>query len=89
MSKCFICPRGCGVDRSVGRGACGMGEEMRIARADLHFFEEPVISGTRGSGTIFFCGCSLGCVFCQNRNISRGEVTGREISAVAIPSRVI
>ena len=80
MSKCFICPRGCGVDRSVGRGACGMGEEMRIARADLHFFEEPVISGTRGSGTIFFCGCSLGCVFCQNRNISRGEVTGREIS---------
>ena len=75
-----MCPRACGADREVVAGACGMTEKMRIARADLHFFEEPVISGTRGSGTIFFCGCSLGCVFCQNRDISRGSVYGKEVS---------
>ena len=80
MSKCYLCPRACGADRAESVGACGMGENMRIARADLHFFEEPVISGTRGSGTVFFCGCSLGCVFCQNRDISRGGELGREIS---------
>ena len=75
-----MCPRACGKDRSVDKGICGMGDNMRVARADLHFFEEPIISGTRGSGTIFFCGCSLGCVFCQNRDISRGSELGREIS---------
>ena len=80
MSKCYMCPRACGADRSAEAGACGVRENMRIARADLHFFEEPVISGTRGSGTVFFCGCSLGCVFCQNRDISRGEMPGREIN---------
>lgn len=80
MAKCYMCPRACGKDRSVEVGACGMGENMRIARADLHFFEEPVISGTRGSGTVFFCGCSLGCIFCQNRDISRSGELGREIS---------
>ncbi len=80
MSGCYMCPRACGRDRRIEVGACGMGENMRIARADLHFFEEPVISGTRGSGTIFFCGCSLGCVFCQNRDISRGGAIGREVS---------
>lgn len=79
MSKCYMCPRACGADRTMGSGVCGMGENMRIARADLHFFEEPVISGTRGSGTVFFCGCSLGCVFCQNRDISRGGDLGREV----------
>ena len=75
-----MCPRACGADRSAEAGACGVRENMRIACADLHFFEEPVISGTRGSGTVFFCGCSLGCVFCQNRDISRGEMPGREIN---------
>ena len=80
MSKCYMCPRACGADRAVEAGACGVRENMRIARADLHFFEEPVISGTRGSGTVFFCGCSLGCVFCQNRDISRGGLIGREVS---------
>ena len=80
MSRCYMCPRACGKDRSVEKGVCKMGDNMRVARADLHFFEEPIISGTRGSGTIFFCGCSLGCVFCQNRDISRGSELGREIS---------
>ena len=80
MSRCYMCPRACGKDRSVDKGICGMGDNMRVARADLHFFEEPIISGTRGSGTVFFCGCSLGCVFCQNRDISRGSELGREIS---------
>lgn len=75
-----MCPRACGADRERSAGACGMMDNMRVARADLHFFEEPVISGTRGSGTIFFCGCSLGCVFCQNRDISRGSVSGKEVS---------
>lgn len=81
MSKCYACPRACGAERSLHPGLCKMREEMRIARADLHFFEEPIISGTRGSGTVFFCGCSLGCVFCQNRDISRGSIQGKGISA--------
>lgn len=84
MSKCYMCPRACGADRSAEAGACGARENMRIARADLHFFEEPVISGTRGSGTVFFCGCSLGCVFCQNRDISRGEMPGRDVDERAL-----
>ncbi len=57
-----------------------MEKEMRIARIALHRFEEPPVSGEIGSGTVFFCGCSLGCVFCQNKNISRGEISGREYS---------
>jgi len=80
MSECRLCPRNCGVDRAARVGACKMGDKMRIARADLHFFEEPPISGKRGSGTVFFCGCSLGCVYCQNRDISRGGEVGRELS---------
>ena len=75
MASCNLCPRACGADRSRGeRGACGAGADMRVARVSLHAFEEPCISGTRGSGTIFFSGCSLGCVFCQNRSISRAAV---------------
>ena len=70
MSVCTLCPRQCGVDRSVKTGFCGMGEQPRIARAALHFWEEPCISGTRGSGAIFFSGCTLRCAFCQNYDIS-------------------
>lgn len=82
MSECYLCPRTCGVDRASGeRGICAQGDEMRIARAALHPFEEPSVSGTRGSGTVFFCGCSLGCVFCQNQAISRAQQTGRAVSA--------
>ncbi len=67
---CNICPRECGADRSVSVGFCGMPESFVVARAAKHFWEEPPISGTRGSGTVFFSGCNLGCVFCQNREIS-------------------
>lgn len=68
---CEQCPRRCGVDRTESRGFCGVPWDFCVARADLHAWEEPPISGTRGSGTIFFSGCNLRCVFCQNREISR------------------
>ena len=65
----------CSVDRSAGAvGFCKSTSEMKISRAALHYWEEPIISGTRGSGTVFFSGCSLGCVYCQNRDISRASV---------------
>lgn len=71
MTGCALCPRRCGANRAVSRGYCGSGEKLRIARAALHFWEEPPVSGTRGSGAIFFTGCSLRCVFCQNSTIDR------------------
>lgn len=77
--KCNICPRNCDVDRSTEKGYCGMGEEMYLARAAKHFWEEPPISGTKGSGTVFFSGCSLGCVYCQNYEISH-EKKGKAVS---------
>ncbi len=78
---CSLCPRNCKAKRSEGKtGKCGVGGTLKVARASLHMWEEPCISGTRGSGTVFFSGCSLGCVYCQNRDISRGE-RGKEISA--------
>ncbi len=67
---CNACPRECSVDRKVKKGACGMPEEFVVARAARHDWEEPCISGKNGSGTVFFSGCSLGCVFCQNKEIS-------------------
>lgn len=70
--KCNICPRRCGTDRKNSVGFCGTGADIRAARAALHFWEEPCISGSRGSGAVFFCGCNLKCVFCQNREISAG-----------------
>lgn len=74
MSKCFACPRACGVDRDTQQGYCGQTNEFRIARAALHMWEEPCISGSHGSGTVFFSGCNLGCVFCQNYRVShRGQ----------------
>lgn len=72
-SECRLCPRSCGVDRRVTEGFCHMGAEVSLSYYSLHKWEEPPISGHRGSGTIFFDGCSLGCVFCQNKNISRGR----------------
>ena len=72
LSCCRLCPRECGVDRLAGeRGFCGMGAALEAARAGLHFWEEPCLSGREGSGTVFFSGCSLGCIYCQNREISR------------------
>lgn len=77
--SCRLCARNCGVNREGGEiGFCRSSSEPRISRAALHFWEEPCISGTRGSGTVFFSGCSLGCIFCQNKEISRGE-SGIEI----------
>ncbi|MEG2000447.1 MAG: 4Fe-4S cluster-binding domain-containing protein [Evtepia sp.] len=68
---CMLCPRRCGGDRSVAGGICKMPEDAILARAALHFWEEPCISGTQGAGTVFFSGCSLQCVYCQNYEISR------------------
>lgn len=77
---CRLCARSCGVDRTSGeRGFCRMTDKLTVARAAPHAWEEPIISGTRGSGTIFLSGCSLGCVYCQNKDISRGNA-GLEIS---------
>ena len=78
--ECRLCPRECGVNRHVKTGFCGGGDRLRLARASLHCGEEPCISGTRGSGTVFFSGCSLRCVYCQNRKIST-ENFGTEITA--------
>ncbi len=76
---CCLCPRQCGVDRSVERGFCGMPDTLRVARAALHYWEEPCISGSRGSGTVFFSGCTLRCVYCQNHDIS-ADGFGKEIT---------
>ena len=67
---CSLCPRQCGVDRSVRKGFCGLGVEMRIARIAPHLWEEPPISGSRGTGAVFFSGCTLRCAYCQNGEIS-------------------
>ena len=77
--KCTLCPRKCGADREKGVGACGVGDKIRVAKIMLHHWEEPSISGTRGSGAIFFSGCPLKCVYCQNREISH-ECYGEELS---------
>lgn len=73
MDLCNLCPRSCNVDRETSRGVCRAPREISIAKIMLHKWEEPCISGNMGSGAIFFRGCPLGCVFCQNRDISRCE----------------
>ena len=88
MSKCSACPRECGVERNTYRGYCGQSDAFRIARADLHHWEEPCISGTNGSGTVFFSGCNLGCVFCQNYRVShRGQ--GIEVTADELMQKML
>lgn len=86
--KCQLCPRQCGVDRQVTTGYCGVGGRITAARAALHFGEEPCISGSRGSGTVFFAGCHLGCVYCQNYSISRGaggmEITPEKLGDILL-----
>lgn len=71
MDKCELCPRACRVSREKNTGFCRVPKDIYVARAALHMWEEPPVSGTRGSGTVFFAGCNLGCVFCQNKKISR------------------
>lgn len=79
-AQCRLCPRDCRVNRLAGmRGRCGVTGRVRVARAALHMWEEPCISGEQGSGTVFFVGCGLGCVYCQNREIASGQA-GKEIS---------
>lgn len=78
--NCLLCPRKCGINRSTGQtGVCGVSSEIKVARAAFHYWEEPCISGKKGSGAVFFSGCSLHCVFCQNREISDGKA-GKVIS---------
>ena len=75
MEICTMCPRGCGVDRNNEKiGYCGESMVIRVARTSLHQWEEPCITGKYGSGTVFFSGCSLKCVFCQNHNIADSSV---------------
>lgn len=77
---CNLCPISCGADRTKKVGACGAGDKIKIAKYYLHKYEEPCISGKNGSGTVFFCGCSLKCKFCQNFELSR-NLRGKEITA--------
>ena len=80
LDKCMLCPRNCKVNRNKGeKGYCKSGNIMKISRYSLHMWEEPFISGEEGSGTIFFSGCNLGCIYCQNYKIASGEV-GKEVS---------
>lgn len=81
IKACRLCPRLCGAPRTAqeGEGFCKMGADAVVARAALHFWEEPCLSGTRGSGAVFFTGCSLGCVFCQNEQISTRREVGKRL----------
>ena len=80
--RCEICPRRCNAERTAEKagGVCRMPAGLVVARAMLHLWEEPVLSGKNGAGCIFFSGCNLGCVFCQNGQISHGPVSGREVT---------
>lgn len=80
LHNCKLCPRKCGADRYAGKGFCGCGAEIKAAKAFLHMWEEPCISGENGAGTVFFSGCNLKCLYCQNYRIS-AENFGKEISA--------
>ena len=79
IANCTLCPRSCGTDRTKQVGFCGATDKIKIARAALHHWEEPCISGVRGSGTVFFSGCNLACCYCQNHSIST-ERFGKEIT---------
>jgi len=76
---CNLCPRNCNINRETAVGYCGVTDKIKISRAALHFWEEPCISAENGSGAVFFSGCNMGCVYCQNKNISH-DVFGREIT---------
>lgn len=92
LNDCTLCPRNCHADRTGGKkGYCGQTEKLVVARAALHMWEEPCISGTRGSGTVFFSGCSVGCVYCQNYNIAKGKagkiITTQRLAEIFIELR--
>ena len=79
LEKCYLCPRNCGVNRYHSVGVCGASDKIKVAHYGLHYWEEPIISGNSGSGTIFFSYCNLKCIFCQNYKISTGGY-GKEIT---------
>ncbi len=89
MSKCYICPRRCGSERQKAAGFCGEGAEIRVSRIAPHRFEEPPISGVRGSGTVFFSGCSLHCVYCQNKDISRVGGKGQIMTSAELHDAIL
>lgn len=88
LSHCTLCRRLCGINRYQSTGACGADAQIKIARAALHFWEEPCLSGTNGSGTVFFSHCSLGCVFCQNYDVSTRGV-GKVVSEQALADKFL
>lgn len=87
INNCDLCPNDCGIDRTRFVGACGVYASPRIARAGLHFYEEPIISGEKGSGTIFFSGCNMKCVFCQNYDVS-ARAKGYEITVDGLIGKI-
>lgn len=88
LSRCNDCPRRCNADRESSLGFCGVSNKFRVARIAPHLWEEPPVSGKNGSGTVFFSGCNLGCVFCQNRDISRGQ-KGEEYSSDELLEKIL
>lgn len=88
LKHCMLCPRACGTNRQKTVGLCGGGAELRAARAALHFWEEPCISGTGGAGAIFFSGCSLRCCYCQNRQISQ-DTFGKALSITQLSEIIL
>ena len=89
-NECRLCPRECKVNRNNGEvGFCGASAEAEVNRIDLHFMEEPVISGKNGSGTVFFTHCTMRCIFCQNKEISRRNSVGKKISAKQLAEQYI
>ena len=90
LDNCNICPRKCGVNRNKNElGFCKSGNKIKIARYSLHYWEEPCISGKRGSGTIFFSGCNLKCIFCQNYDISiNGDITEGNLAGIAYSKKM-
>ena len=86
--SCDLCPRRCSVDRGTQRGFCGCTDSMRIARIGLHRYEEPCISGTGGSGAVFFSGCNLRCVFCQNKVLQTGQL-GQDFTPEALAKAML
>ena len=85
--NCHVCPHDCGADRVTRFGVCRAPAVPKVALASLHHWEEPAISGSQGSGTIFFSRCNLACVFCQNADISQGD-SGREVSIRQIAAEI-
>ena len=88
LTNCTICPRKCGVNRYKEKGYCGATNNIKLAYYSLHKWEEPVISGTRGSGTIFFSNCNLKCLYCQNKKISLDgygkEITNKRLKEIIL-----